>query len=306
MIEIYKKTLKDIKLNKLSAPEKGSWVSIIEPADKDLTFLEKELNLDHTIIEDALDENELPRIKIEDKNLYLIIRFPAIDENSIITKPLLIAITEYNVITLCKTESKIIKLFTDEKALFYTTQKTQLLLKIILEIFNSYDYHLNKMLKDIKLKKIKIDNLTNKDILFLVQVEETLNDFISSLVPNTNILEKILSGRYIDIYEKDKDIVEDLVMDSKQILEISRVGLKSIKNIREAYSAILTNELNKVIKILTAATIVLTIPTIVASLFGMNVKVPLAENPFAFFYIIIIIITLSILLFYTLIKRRWV
>lgn len=101
----------------------------------------------------------------------------------------------------------------------------------------------------------------------------------------------------------EKDIIEDLFMDSKQTLEISRVGLRSIKNIREAYSAILANELNKAIKLLIAATIVLTIPAIVASIFGMNVKLPLENSPFAFFYALVIILVLAVLLFYVLIKK---
>ncbi len=306
MIEIYKKTIKDLKSVKIENIEKGSWISVIDPGKNELEHLIKQMSLDSTILEDGLDENEISRIKIEDNIFYLIIRFPMEDSGSIITLPLLILVTEENILTLCKKDNNIVSKFAENKIPFCTTQKTQLLLKIILEIFNSYDFHLNRILKDIKLKKIKISNLNNNDILFLVQEEETLNDFVSSLAPNINILEKILSGRYIEIYEKDRDIIEDLFMDSKQTLEISRVGLRSIKNIREAYSAILTNELNKVIKLLTAVTIVLTIPTIVSSIFGMNVKLPFESSPFAFFYVLVIIIVLTSLLFYILIKRRWV
>jgi magnesium transporter len=115
-----------------------------------------------------------------------------------------------------------------------------------------------------------------------------------------------LRGKYIPIYDKDRDVVEDLVMDSKQTLELSGSGLKSIKNIREAYSAIISNDLNRVMKILTITTILLTVPTIVSSIFGMNVILPWAQDPLGFFYIMgLILFSLAILLL-VIIRRRWI
>lgn len=306
MISIYRKTIKDNSLLVIKNIEKGSWVSIINPNKSELIEIEKRLNLNSTIMEDGLDDNEIPNIHHDEGVLYLIMRFPMESDSNIFTFPLLISITGENIITVCKKENRVISKFVETKLSFCTTQKTQLLLKIILEIFNNFDTYLSRILKDIKHKKIQIDNLNNKDILYLVQEEETLNDFESSLSHNINVLEKILSGRHITLYEKDKDIIEDLYMDSKQTLEMSKVALKSIRNIREAYSTILSNELNKVIKILTGATIILTIPTIIASLFGMNVSIPLENDPFSFFYIVLATIILSIAMFIIFFKRKWI
>lgn len=308
MIKIYRKKLNDLRLKKVSKIEKGSWVLAIGPSEEEMKSLSKSLNLDFTILEDGLDENEISRIE-KDKagNFYMIMRFPIEDNNNeIITMPILVVITQDNIITLCKAKNKITDNFLTRSSDFCTTHKTNFLLKIILEIFGSYDLYLSRILKDIKSKKIKIGNLENKDILFLVQEEETLNNFVSSLFPAINILEKILSGRYITIYEKDKDIMEDLVMDSNQTMELSKAGSRSIKNIREAYSAILTNELNKIMKILTFVTIFLTIPTIVSSIFGMNVVLPLEGNPLAFLFVIVIIILLSALFFVMIKGKRWI
>ncbi|MCK5490585.1 MAG: magnesium transporter CorA family protein [Candidatus Pacebacteria bacterium] len=306
MIDIYKKTLKDLKLKKIKTFEKGSWISVIEPDIDEIERLGKELKLDLTIIEDALDENELSRVESKNGIFYMIIRFPTQSDVDIITLPLLVVITRDNIITLSNGQNCVINNFVKKFPYFSTTHKTSLLLKIITEVFNSYDKYLNRILKDIKIKKIKIDNLNNKDILFLVQEEETLNDFESSIVPIISNLERILSGRYIKIYDKDKNEIEDLFMDSKQTIEISRVALKSIKNIREAYSTILTNELNRVIKILTVVTIVLTIPTIISSIYGMNVSLPLGNSPFAFLYVILLIVFMSVAFLWLLIKRRWI
>jgi magnesium transporter len=308
MIKIYRKKLNDLRLKRIKEIEKGSWILSIDPTEKEIKLLAKSLNLDFTVLEDGLDENEISRIETDKAdNFYMIMRFPIKDNNSnIITIPMLVVITTDNIITLCKEKNDIIDSFLTSRNDFCTTHKTNFLLKIILKIFGSYDLYLNRILKDIKSKKIKIGNLENKDILFLVQEEETLNNFVSSLFPAINILEKILSGRYITIYEKDKNIMEDLVMDSNQTMELSRAGSRSIKNIREAYSAILTNELNKIMKILTFVTIFLTIPTIVSSIFGMNMSLPLEENPFAFLFIIIIIVLLSALFFAIIKRKRWI
>ena len=307
MINIYRKKLNDLRLKKVKEIERGSWISVLEPGEEEIRSLAKSLDLDFTILEDGLDENEISRIETDKAgNFYMIMRFPIEKDADIITTPILVVITKDNIITLCRTKNKITDSFLISNSDFCTTHKTNFLLKIILEIFGSYDLYLNRILKDIKSKKIKIGNLENKDILFLVQEEESLNNFVCSLFPAINILEKILSGRYITIYEKDRDIMEDLVMDSNQTMELSRAGSRSIKNIREAYSAILTNELNKIMKILTFVTIFLTIPTIVSSIFGMNVALPLEGNPFAFLFVVVVIVLLSMLFFVVIKSKRWI
>jgi len=306
MINIYKRTVKSPELRKIESIEPGSWIQVVKPTEKEIELLVKTLNIDPTVMEDGLDENEISRVEKEDGVFYMIIRFPVIKDDFVSTTPLLVVVTEENIMTVCSEEEYITRYFLERDKDFLTTQKTYFVLKTVSEIFRNYDLYLSRILKDIKQKKFEIHNLQNRDILFLVQEEETLNDFISALVPTINITEKILRGKYIAIDEKDIDAVEDLVMDSKQTLELSGSGLKSIKNIREAYSAILTNDLNKVMKFLTIATIMLTVPTIISSVFGMNVPLPMQDDPLAFLYIMGLIIVSSLVLFYVIVKRRWI
>lgn len=306
MINIYKRTVKSPELRKIESIEPGSWIQVVKPTEKEIELLVKTLNIDPTVMEDGLDENEISRVEKEDGIFYMIIRFPVIKDNFVSTTPLLVVVTEENIMTVCSEEEYITRYFLEKDKDFLTTQKTYFVLKTVSEIFRNYDLYLSRILKDIKQKKFEIHNLQNRDILFLVQEEETLNDFISALVPTINITEKILRGKYITIDEEEIDAVEDLVMDSKQTLELSGSGLKSIKNIREAYSAILTNDLNKVMKFLTIATIMLTVPTIISSVFGMNVPLPMQDDPLAFLYIMGLIIVSSLVLFYVIVKRRWI
>jgi len=305
MINVYKNSIKFPELRKIETIEPGSWVQVTNPAPEEISMLVEKLRIDPTILEDGLDENEISRLEKDDSIFYMIMRFPIRKGDVISTFPLLIIITEEYIVTICREEEQITRIFLKNDPDFLTTKRTYFVLRTISEIFRNYDLYLNRILKDIKQKKFEITNLSNKDILFLVQEEETLNDFVSALVPTINITERILRGKYLTIYDKDVDVVEDLVMDSKQTLELSMNGLKSIKNIREAYSAILTNDLNKVMKFLTIATIVLTVPTIIASIFGMNVPLPMQNNPIAFIYVMGIIIISVLILFVIIVRRSW-
>jgi magnesium transporter len=152
---------------------------------------------------------------------------------------------------------------------------------------------------------IQFQNITNEDIVRFVTFENALNDFLAALVPTSNILKDLLSGKHLKLHEKDGELVEDLFLANGQLIEICRSTLKNIFNIRNAYSTIMTNDLNRVIKLLTALTIILSVPTIIASIYGMNVVLPLAENNQAFWLIgggTIISVFVLFLLFK---KNRW-
>lgn len=305
MINVYKNSQKSPELRQIGNIEPGSWVQVMEPTQEEVGHLVETLRIDPTILEDGLDENEISRLEKDDGIFYMIIRFPIRKEGVISTAPLLIIITEEYIVTICKEEEQVTRAFLKNDPDFLTTKRTYFVLKTISEIFRNYDSYLNRILKDIKQKKFEMTNLSNRDIVFLVQEEETLNDFVSALVPTIALTERILRGKYLTIYDKDVDVVEDLVLDSKQTLELSQNGLKSIKNIREAYSAILTNDLNKVMKVLTIATIVLTVPTIIASIFGMNVPLPLQDDPMAFFDIMLLTLLFVLILSFIIVRRRW-
>ncbi len=304
MIEIYKRTVKDEDLIKISEIEKGSWVSAVDPTESEVALISKKLGLEEDILKDGLDENELPYIIREENIVYAIIRVPYNNTIGVTTIPLLIAITNENVLTLCKKRDEVTEAFLQKKH-FYTTQKTQFLLKTLLENVYKYETYLKRISKDVKSKKIKLEKLGNKDILNLVHFEETLNDFESSFSPILNILQRIVTGKYVSLYERDKDIIDDLVIDSKETLELTEVTLKTISNIREAYSTILSNNLNRIIKFFTAATILLTIPTVVSSIYGMNINLPLSDSPLAFTYIISITLAICALLLILFMKKRW-
>jgi len=138
-----------------------------------------------------------------------------------------------------------------------------------------------------------------------VGFEEELNDFLSALTHTSPVLQNILGGKLIKLYEQDGELMEDLILSANQLIGLCQSTLKNIVNIREAYSTIVTNDLNRVIKLFTSLTVILTIPTIIASLYGMNVKLPLAGNPEAFWIISLAIVVIVSVILYIFSRNRW-
>jgi magnesium transporter len=138
-----------------------------------------------------------------------------------------------------------------------------------------------------------------------VEMEKSLIYFSDSIAPNNNVLEKILSGRIIKMYKNDEDILEDIIVDNRQTIQMTQVSIKNIRNMREAYTSILSNRLNKTVKLLTSITIILTIPTIISSIYGMNVELPLQALPGVFNIILIFILLVSLVLLLSFYKKGW-
>lgn len=303
MITIYYRTIKDKKIRRLKRIKRGAWVNIVDPTEREIKYL-KELGVDVSFIEDALDPDELPRIEIENDSVYIMLNIPQEDGGKILNTPLLIVITKDIFVTLSKKHLDCLKLVLGRRDI-YTTQKIKNLLQICLQTVNLYTKETRIINKKIVAKKVTLSKLQNKDIVALIELEEALSEFITSLVALIGIFEKILSGKYVKVFEADQELVEDLIIDSRQSLDTCKTSIKKIVNIREAYSTILSNNLNKVMKILAFLTLVMGINEVIAGFFGMNVKLPIQDNPLAFFYIFILVLILSLILVLIFYLRKW-
>lgn len=305
MIKIYQKTINDSTIKEIEEFQTGSWIYAQNINKDEMDFLEKKFHFNPNILRDAMDPYEVPRVEIDKKIVYIFIRVPQKLGEKIITTPLLIAVGQNFVMTLSETDNLIISRFIKNSLNFTTTQKTQLVLKFISEIIKAYNIFLFDINKDVREVSAKFSKINEKIIINFVNFEEIINDFLLALTHTNPVLKNIMSGKFIKIYKDDQELMEDLFLNTNQLVELCKSTLKNIVNIREAYSTIISNDLNKVIKLFTSLTVILTIPTIIASLYGMNVMLPFMNNPNAFFMIIsgtIIIIILVVYIFY---RNRW-
>ncbi len=305
MIRIYKKLIKDDSLKILADFEPNSWVHIVGPSEGELEVVSEKFSIDIGLLRDAVDFYELPRIEVENSNTFIYTQFPYNEGNNVVTVPVLFVIGKNFFITVSDKEFPGIKRFTDEKVDFYTTQKTKLFLLLFSQINATYNAFLLRIIRQIKSSRIKLEKITNRDVLQLVAFEEILNNFLSILVPTNSVLKSLLTGRFLRLFEEDEDLIEDLFLDIGQLIEQCRSNLKNIVNIRDAYSTIMTNNLNSVIKLLTSLTVILMVPNIISGLYGMNVTLPFAQSPIAFITLTLSIVILSAIVFILFLANRF-
>ncbi|MBN2127206.1 MAG: magnesium transporter CorA family protein [Candidatus Diapherotrites archaeon] len=304
-MQILKKTINDADFKELKEVQKGCWINSMNPSKEEASELIKKLELDEEIIEDFLDETSTPRVEIEGNNTYILIKVPVKEKNELRTTTLGIIVGPEFILTI--TPSSSVSPITDflEKKDVSTTQKTKFVLTLLEKTIELFDKKTNYVSKQVNAKRKNIQKLTNTDMITIVEFEEVLNDFVSSLVPITTIIRKIKTGKILPIYDADQEMLEDLIITANDSLNLSNSRIKTISNIREAHSTILSNNLNKTMKTLTAITILLTIPTIISSIYGMNIGLPLQENTNAFLYVIIIVLLISIALIALFRKQDW-
>jgi magnesium transporter len=305
MIKIYKKDATDSKIKELENFVSGSWIHVQNVNEEEMVILERDFKLDKNILKDALDSFEAPRMEVEDDVVYIFTRVAQNLDGRITTVPLLLAVGSNFFLTLSKGENPIFNKFTGNGLSFVTSQKTQFLLMILSEIIKDYNGFLTAISRNVREASGRVGKIDGKTIINFVNFEEELNDFLLALTHTSPVLQNILSGKMVKFYEEDEEPMEDLILSANQLINLCQSTLKNIVNIREAYSAIVTNDLNRVIKLFTSLTVILTIPTIIASLYGMNVVLPLAENPEAFWIISLLIVAIVSLVLYIFNRNRW-
>ena len=304
MLKIFYRSLKDSKIHSSKKSRRGIWIRVEDPTEIELDTLIDEYDLDRAIVLDALDPYEVPRIEKENSAVYCIVRLPTTNQATIVTLPLLIIVTPQIVITISKNSLDLLDNFVKEKATpVITTQKTKFVMQLLQLINGEFEKQLFRLAKDISLHTTDTEKIENARVIQFVLYETQYNTYLATLNPMKLVLEKLKSNKFLTLHEDDTDLIEDLLWNLDQLIQMSLFGIKQVTNIREAYSTIVSNNLNKTVKVLTSVTVILTIPTIVSSFFGMNVQVPLSNHVFGFLLIAFFTTLASVALYYLFRKK---
>jgi len=289
---------------------KGIWVNLINPDETEVKRVSETLNIDIDYIRAALDEEERPRIESDNGCTLIIVDIPTItsDEHDgmYTTIPLGIILAEDSIVTVCLKENKIINDFIDRRIKsFYTFKKTRFILQLL---YKNATYYL-QYLRQIDKKSHRVEqelhkSMKNEELIQLLSLEKSLVYFSTSLKSNEIVMQKMLKLESIKKYPEDTDLLEDVLIENRQAMEMANIYSNILSGTMDAFASVISNNLNIVMKFLTSITIVLSIPTMVASFFGMNVSVPFENNPHAFVIIFSISIVLSIILVFILMKRK--
>lgn len=302
MQTIYFSSARNRALEKLDKVRKGAWVSLVAPTQAELMDFAPVYNLNPDLLGDAIDIYEAPRVEEDEGNIYIYTRYCHPDGKEVATEPMLIVYTKDNLITISRQNTPIYKRLLEQGNDILTTQKTKTMMLILSEVNRSYRLHLNYISKQILRfrAELKKSDISNREFINIIELEEDLNEFVAALQPEATALATLTSGRYVPLYEDDRDFIEDIQLDNAELIEFTKSRLMALRNIRQVHDAIATNNLNRTFKRLTSISIFLTVPTIMGGLWGMNVGVPLMHHPYAFYIVLCftaILTTVTVIIF---------
>jgi len=302
MLNIYLTSV-DGQFQEIDQISKGCWINLIAPTQEEITRVVDYTQIPQDFIKDSLDNDERSRIEKEESNVLTIVDIPIYikdDSDSALydTIPLGIIVTDDYFITVCLEENPIIKEFTHNRVKeFFTYKKTRFTLQLLYVMAAHYLKYLRQINRETnKIERELHESMKNKELFSLLSLEKTLVYFMTSLKSDNIVMEKIMRMNYFKMYEDDKDLLEDAMIEVKQALEMAEVYSNILNGLMDAFASVISNNVNIVVKFLAAITIVLSLPTMVASFFGMNfVKLPLEQNPWGFVIAILISAMLSVI-----------
>lgn len=306
MTRIFHSSTKSPALMELQQVTDGAWLHFEAPTATELSELSETYKLDLDLLQDGIDPNESPRIERDGDVVYIFTRFCLPEAEKATTAPLLIIYAKGVTITICERPfSHLDQLLSSSDVV--TSKRAQLILQILQLINIGYKRRINSASRRILQTRSHLDKdqITNKDFIGFIDIEEDLNDFLLVLEPMNNVLHSLLNGRFMRLYEEDKDLIEDLTLGNEELTQLASSRLTTLRNIREAYSTITANNLNKVFKLMTSITFLLGIFTLITGVYSMNIALPAAHDPNAFWIILGITATLITLAAYLFKKNRW-
>ena len=301
MLKIYNTDIETNKLEEIKEFKKGSWINLVNPSEQEIKKVCESTNIQEDFIRDALDFEEKARIDREedDGTTLFVVDVPIVEKNEendvYTTMPLgMIVVRDDFFITVSLRKNKVIEDFEKRKIKDFQTYKKS---KLNSSYYLSYLKLINK---ETEIAEYILKNsMKNKELLKLLSLEKSLVYFTTSLKSNELVMERTLRGKIIKLYEDDEDILEDAITENKQAIEMAKIYSDILNGTMEAYASIISNNLNGVMKFLTSITIVLAIPTMISSFWGMNVNLPFQDSKLGF----VIMIAISAIL--TLVVTWW-
>jgi magnesium transporter len=309
MIQYFKNT--DNRTVAIDKPEDGSWVNVLPPLkQEEFTELSQSLEIPIDFLKDSLDIDERSRYEIDDNVKLIVIKTPT-ENNSFndsdafyVTIPICIILTRNQIVTVNSFENEAIKKFLNSFQNRHTDKKNMMVLKIFEKVINNFQDHL----KEINLRRNNLEHKLyvanrNEELLQLMRIQKSLVYFLTALRSNELLMMKLARTNVLQLNEEEKDFLDDLVVETSQALEMAHTYTNILSSTLDAFASIISNNQNEVLKRLTTLTIVLTVPTLIASIYGMNVPIPYKDTHYAFWIPVIISLIILVVVAWNYWKR---
>lgn len=296
----------------ISKPENGAWVNVLPPLkQEEFSELSEELDIPLDFLTDSLDIDERTRFE-EDDNVKLIVIKTPTENNSFndsdafyITIPICIILTHNQIVTVNSFENDAIKKFLNTFQNRHPDNRKLMVLKIFEKVVQNYMEFLKEINHRRNLLEQKLyDANRNEELLQLMRIQKSLVYFVTALRSNELLLVKLERTNFLSLNEEEKEILSDLIVDNSQALEMANIYTNILSSTLDAFASIIANNQNEVLKRLSVITITLSFPVLVASIFGMNVPIPYANSPYAFYIPIFLSIVISLAIGWFFLKKK--
>ena len=289
--------------------KEANLIKMVDPQYEDIYKISKKERIIHEYLKDSLDKNEIPRLENYKNQLFLLIRVPTEDDDkpgnlTFKTTPMGIILTPDKLVLIASEDVNIIDVVINNYGKKFESIRS-LVMMILLATTKRY----LKYLKTLNVNIIRAESRlrktqSNQELINLMEIEKSLVYFTTSLKGNQMVMERLLSGKLSE-NDEEKEFIRDVIIENNQALEMSQLYSSIVDSLTSAFSSIISNNLNIVMKALAALTIILNFPMLVSSVYGMNVPLPFQNQKYAFIIVIVISIVLTIMSTWYLIKRKW-
>jgi len=280
----------------IDRPESDIWVNLVPPFKEEEFFeLGEELNIPVEFLRDSLDIDERPRYELEDNVKFIVIKTPA-ENNSFndsdafyITIPICIILTPNQIVTVNSFDNGAIKKFLNTFQKRQPDKRNLMVIKIFEKVVTNFMDYLKEINQRRNLLEQKLyDANRNEELLELVRIQKSLVYFVTALRSNELLMIKLERTNFLSLNEEEREILNDLIVDNSQALEMANIYTDILTSTLDAFASIIANNQNEVLKRLTTLTLILTVPTLIASIYGMNTPIPYKNSPYTFWIPVII------------------
>jgi len=295
----------------IDKPEIGSWVNVLPPLkQEEFTELSETLDIPIDFLKDSLDIDERSRYEIDDNVKLVVIKTPT-ENNSFndsdafyITIPICIILTHNQIVTVNSFENEAIKKFLNSFQNRHPDKKNMMVLKIFEKITANFQDYLKEINQRRNILEQKLyDANRNEELLQLMRIQKSLVYFITALRSNELLMMKIARTNVLQLTDDEKDFLDDLVVETSQALETANTYTNILSSSLDAFASIISNNQNEVLKRLTTLTIFLSVPVLIASIYGMNVPIPYKDTHYAFWVPVILSVAILAFVMFNYLKR---
>jgi len=289
---------------------KNCWISVVDPTPDELTQL-RALDLPPEFITYPLDVDERPRVEREEGYTLILLRVPYFQGNAAdlpyTTIPLGIVLNGQWIMTICRYDHEILHEFVAGKVRgLATAKRNRFILHMLLSAANKFLSNLRDINKVVDALEDQLqESMRNRELIGLLKYQKSLVYFATALKANELMMERLHRSGFFRTYPDDEDLLEDVITENQQAIEMTNIASNILSSMMDAFASIISNNMNVVIKFLTAVTIVLTLPTVITSFYGMNVRVPLQDWPFASWLILAASLVVALVVARLFLKRDW-